>query len=186
MRNKRGFTLVELLATITILGVIMMIAVPTVSIYINKSKVDSFVYTAKQYEKSAEDLYLLDRIQCNGLSAFESGNGSYVVWFTTNSSGGVVYNNYKKLIKEGGKSPFGNIDVAGFIYFVKTGDSEDETINWYISLRDAEGNGIKNGSNSYVNINELNSSKIVRKDAPMPTVPPAPVGEAGAISCNIN
>ena len=35
--NNRGFTLVEILATITILGVLVTIAVPSI-IYVNKNK----------------------------------------------------------------------------------------------------------------------------------------------------
>ena len=41
--NKKAFTLIELLAVIVILGVILMIAIPKVSQYINRSKKDSFV-----------------------------------------------------------------------------------------------------------------------------------------------
>ena len=38
MKNKRGFSLVELLAVIVLLGVIMLIAVPSYSKYIEKTK----------------------------------------------------------------------------------------------------------------------------------------------------
>lgn len=53
MKNKKGFTLVELLAVIIILGVLLIIAVPKVSQYITNSKKDSFVAVAKLVIKSA-------------------------------------------------------------------------------------------------------------------------------------
>ena len=39
--NKKGFTLVEVLAVVVILGIIMLIAIPNVSSLINKNKIDS-------------------------------------------------------------------------------------------------------------------------------------------------
>ena len=50
---KKGFTLIELLAVIIILGVIMLIAIPSVTRYINDSRKNSYVDTAKQIVKGA-------------------------------------------------------------------------------------------------------------------------------------
>ncbi len=41
MKNKKGFTLVELLAVVVILGIIMTVSIPAVSKWINRSKVES-------------------------------------------------------------------------------------------------------------------------------------------------
>ena len=51
--KKKGFTLIELLAVIIILGVIMIIAIPSVTSYISKSRKDSYISTAKQIVKGA-------------------------------------------------------------------------------------------------------------------------------------
>ena len=48
MKNKKGFTLVELLAVIVILGIIMVIATKTVMDYINESKVRTRYIAAKE------------------------------------------------------------------------------------------------------------------------------------------
>ncbi len=52
-KKKKGFTLIELLAVIIILGVIMLIAIPSVTRYINDSRKNSYVDTAKQIVKGA-------------------------------------------------------------------------------------------------------------------------------------
>ncbi len=51
--KKNGFTLIELLAVIIILGVIMLIAIPSVTRYINESRKDTYIDTARQIVKGA-------------------------------------------------------------------------------------------------------------------------------------
>lgn len=52
--NKKAFTLIELLATLTILGIIMLVAVPnTVSLF-EKNKKDAFISDAKRLVALAE------------------------------------------------------------------------------------------------------------------------------------
>lgn len=47
--NKKGFTLVELLGVIVILGIVLTIAIPAVSNYIDKSKREGFVTVLREY-----------------------------------------------------------------------------------------------------------------------------------------
>ena len=56
MKEKNGFTLIELLAVIIILGVLMIIAVPSVTKYINESRKNGYVYTIKQIIGGARNL----------------------------------------------------------------------------------------------------------------------------------
>ncbi|MBE6158155.1 MAG: type II secretion system protein [Firmicutes bacterium] len=171
--NKKGFTLIELLAVITIMGVLAMIAVPMVSTYINKSKTDSFVYTAKQYAKAVDDAYLMGKLECydDGGNTWypidenlaENTTRSYQVVFDTRSnktgSGNFYANeNYKKLIKDGGKSPFGDVDVYGYV--LCTLNSDDETFK--ISIRDTKGNGTRD---SFINTSQINSNNFIRKNS---------------------
>ena len=46
--KKKGFTLIELLAVIIILGILMIIAIPSVTSYINSSRKSAYVDTAKE------------------------------------------------------------------------------------------------------------------------------------------
>ena len=52
--NKKGFTLVELLAVIVVLAVILVIAIPNVLSIIDKSRKDSTVSTGKMMVKAAQ------------------------------------------------------------------------------------------------------------------------------------
>ena len=60
--NNKGFSLVEVLAVIIIIGVIATIAAPTVSKYINGSKLTTFI----AYENSMEDAAKNAVLDCVG------------------------------------------------------------------------------------------------------------------------
>ncbi len=62
MKNNKAFTLIELLAVIVVLGIIMLIAVTSVSGVIEKSKKDAFVATARAYINAARQKVLTDNI----------------------------------------------------------------------------------------------------------------------------
>ncbi len=53
MKNNKGFTLIELLAVIIILGVLMLVAIPSVTKYIDNSRKESYLATAKEIVNGA-------------------------------------------------------------------------------------------------------------------------------------
>jgi type IV pilus assembly protein PilA len=53
-RNRNGFTLVELLAVIVVLGIILVIAIPNVLGIIDNARKDSFAATAKMMASQAK------------------------------------------------------------------------------------------------------------------------------------
>lgn len=61
MKNKKGFTLVELLAVIVILGVLLLIAVPSITSVINNSKKNTFVSSAKMVAENVDQLRIMDQ-----------------------------------------------------------------------------------------------------------------------------
>src|SRR5574344_2390456 len=90
--KKKGLTLIELLAVIVILGVIMVIAVPAVTRYINQSRQDSFISTAKSY---------VDAVQTASVT---NGSDSYQVPSDGNA---VVVELTSIKLNKGGTSPYG-------------------------------------------------------------------------------
>ena len=75
-KNNKGFTLIELLAVILILGIIALIAIPTVNSILKESRTGAWKSTASQMTKAAENYFQLKQIK----------NQDYVVDFKTAKS----------------------------------------------------------------------------------------------------
>ena len=63
MKRSKGFTLIELLAVILILGIIALIAIPTVNNILKESRTGAWKSTASQMTKAAENYYQLQIIK---------------------------------------------------------------------------------------------------------------------------
>ncbi len=70
MLNRKGFTLVELLAVIAILAILVIIALPNVMGMFNTAKENSFKTEIKEIFKTAEQTWIND-------SMFNSGEKVY-------------------------------------------------------------------------------------------------------------
>ena len=60
--NKKGFTLVELLAVIAILAILVIIALPNVMGMFNTAKKNSFATEVKEVYKTAQQQWMLDNM----------------------------------------------------------------------------------------------------------------------------
>lgn len=118
---KRAFTLLELLAAIIILGLLMLIAIPSVTKYISDSRKEAYIDTAREYLKGAVNLV----------------NSGKLDVYDTN----VTYYIPSKCIKleSGGESPYGG--KFNPAYIVVTYDNE--SFNYLWMSRDNQGIGIK-------------------------------------------
>ena len=133
MKNTKGFTLVELLAVIVIMGILMMVAIPAVSRTIENTRKDSFVNTAKNYANAALTQWTADGFSCGGItsSAVDTGKDYYIKIDTTDSSA-------PELLQQGGKSPWGNRDVAGWVkVVVSTGSGDKRIEKFYVNIGDS-------------------------------------------------
>ena len=129
MKNK-GFTMIELLATIVLLGIIMMIAVPSITSILAKNKKQTFLNDAKKFVALAEqearksgykyDCYTLNASNhvgsCYNISTQDIEKSPYDEMYLESSRvllcqvGGSYY--YKVYLTDGNKSIEGLIKIA--------------------------------------------------------------------------
>ena len=143
MKNSTGSTLVELLATITIMGILMIVAIPAVNRIIESSRRDTFLNTAKTYINAVKNEIAADNISCTytldgetvttPISAIAPGYYAVIKIDTTSDSG-------QTLVEEGGKSPWGSKDVRGVV--LARHDHDKEKFQYFIMLVDSDGRGI--------------------------------------------
>ena len=121
MKKKNGFTLIELLAVIIILGILMIIAIPSVTKYISDSRKSSYVDSAKEIIGSARNLV----------------NSGELEMYDTDATYYIDVNCIKT--ENAMKSPYGDFTNA---YVVVTYDGKGYDYFW-TSVDDA-GQGVKN------------------------------------------
>ena len=132
--NKKGFTLIELLAVIVIMGILMLVAIPAITRYIENSKKDTYINTARTCIHAIRNLYNSDSIECihrydctEWVNANSIENGKLYINFIyptadsywkneTAAKDGYGYpvENAYKMTEEEVKSPWKN-NIAGLI-----------------------------------------------------------------------
>jgi len=118
-KRKNAFTLIELLAVIIILGILMIIAIPSVTSYINNSRKSAYVDTAKEIVAGARNLV----------------NEGKLEMFDTNTTYYIPTSCIKT--ENAQKSPYGEFDKA---YVLVTYDGKG--YNYYWVSRDETGQGV--------------------------------------------
>ncbi len=145
--KKNGFTLVEILAVVIILGILMIIAVPAVSKYVNDSRKSTYILTAKEYidmaklklsgfEYSFYDKDMAYYIPISEIPLEEEGNSPFGDWQEA-----YVVVTYTK--GDGWKYYWTSVDTAGMKVDVTLENDLDES---------------KIYSDSNLNLDELPSS----------------------------
>ena len=136
IKNKKGFTLIELLAAVVILGILMLVAIPRVSKYIEDSRKNAFVDTAKAYVQAARYKILNGEINC------ESGQS---VLFSALPD-----------VDKGEKSSYGKtIDTANSFVKFEIVDSK-----YVYSVYMQEGNG----GNHFIGDSSTKAAGVVKED----------------------
>lgn len=120
--NSKAFTLIELLAVITIMGILMIVAIPSVSRVIENTRRDNFLDTAKQYANGVKTMWISDSLQCGSNVASAVTDGAYYVPIDSANVGKTVSGvNYPTILEQGGKSSWGSKEVQGYVLVVVSG-----------------------------------------------------------------
>ena len=164
--NKKGFTLVELLAVIVIMGILMMVAIPSISRVIENSRKDTFVDIAKSYANAAKTLWTADTLTCEGTVVSAVDDGDYYILINTKESARTML---PVLVDQGGKSSWGNRDVNGYVrvHVETVTDNNGEpkrTTTFYVSLSDGTHGLIDNGSMTSDNLKKGNVKMELSSD----------------------
>lgn len=72
--NKKGFTLVELLAVIAILAILVIIALPNILNMFNEAKKDTFLTEAKTISKNVSNRYISEKMKGNNITEISNSN----------------------------------------------------------------------------------------------------------------
>ncbi len=123
--NKKGFTLIELLAVIVILAVLLTIAIPAVSNYINSSKKSGYVTNVIQYIDAARNAAINTDYELPS----DAGTATVIPFSLLED----------KLEKGGKKSPYGNAWTAdSFVMIVNEGTNESPRYEYYVHAYDGK------------------------------------------------
>ena len=76
MKNKKGFTLVELLAVIAILAILVIIALPNVMGMFNQAKSSSFKVEVQSYMDEASKAFMTESIKAGGKGVCFTGKST--------------------------------------------------------------------------------------------------------------
>lgn len=165
--NKKGFTLIELLAVIVIMGILMMVAIPSMTRYIENSRKDTFLNTAKEYASATSNMWSSDSFSCNGVNSSSVDAGSYYI--------SVGLANSTELLEKGGKSPWGNQAITGYIKITVQANSTGRlTTKYFVNLADSKGHGINDDKIEATNLVRGNVKTTAAIQATIPT---------GSITC---
>ncbi len=133
--NKKGFTLIELLAVIVILGLLMAIAIPSVTKYITQSRKKTLASTMSNYMKALTN-------EVNNMDyTFTATNTIYAVPIDCIA------------VESGGTDPFGawhnvkdgnpaNVSTTEFAYVLVQYDDTTSSYTYGFTFRDSAGYGI--------------------------------------------
>ena len=119
MKNK-AFTLIELLAVIIILGILMLIAIPSVTNYINNSRKNTYVNTIDSIIKGT-----IAKVNSGDLNVYNTDTTYYVPCTCIKLENGEA------------KSPYGKFDPA---YVVVTFDGNE--FHYYFTGKDVQNMGV--------------------------------------------
>ena len=151
MKKEKGFTLIELLAVIIILGILMLVAIPSVTNYINNSRKSAYIDTALNYVKGAINLV---------------NEGKKVGFYDEDTLLLIpVGHGAESMVKleSGGQSPYNATWYYAYVGVVY--DNTNGSYSYFFTSSDESGQGIGEKGSDGVSITTLASEKDMESDA---------------------
>ena len=188
--------MIELLAVITIMGILMMVAIPAVSRTIENSRRDSFATVAQNYINTVRNSVLADEIRCSvggkNIVTSATPNGTYYYRLNSDETDTTYYQQTTDLMESGGNSPWGGATVKGTVYWIKeerkigSGSTEQNTTKttYYIKLADTGKHGIDVWTqDQQVKRNAVKTNNVELTSADL--VPTVASGATAAVECKL-
>lgn len=122
-QNNKGFTLIELLAVIVILAILVAVAIPSVTKYLNDARKGSMQNEAAELVTAARTYIVANNITTSGNFIFDIGSKK-AYWVPTTGTQKEIENVVQKNLKN---SPYGNEYKAAYVEVTRntsTGASE--------------------------------------------------------------
>lgn len=138
--NQKGFTLIELLAVIVILGILMLIAIPSVTKYIDKSKKEAYINNAQSYIEAVRKDIISGHIQA------PNANQTLIIKLSS-----------IELEKGSAKSPYDNYETEKSYIMVKNRNNQ---LEYYIAARDKKGNEIPLTNEKSLTTNSVSKNEV--------------------------
>ena len=117
--NKKGFTLVELLAVIAILAILMVIAIPGVLTLFNNAKDNAFRTELQSIVKAAKQQWMADNITSAGVKSYGNNGGDTCITLEIDKGDSFQY--FVSVDKDGNVTTLEVTD--GTNYYTTTGDN---------------------------------------------------------------
>ncbi len=125
--NRKGFTLVEMMAVIAVLGLLVVLVLPNVLKSYRDAKKVSFINEAKTIYKSSTDKYVSEKIKGNKIGLIQKEEGSTINELALNEASDLNYT--IRLDSEGRVTAFkltnGEYCIVGVGDFLGTYEKED-------------------------------------------------------------